>query len=321
MTTTTWRRATAIVAALVIAATAGACEPPVPPVELAVTSTGSGVDADPGDGTCEVTPGAGDCTLPAAVDEGNALGAATITLPAGTYDTPNLEITGDLAIRGDVEDVQLANQEVRIAPGGHLDLHGVHSTYITGLHLIVEGTLVVTDSSLVVIESIWPAIDVRPGGTAVVANTIVAQALMPSRPAIRNEGTLVLRYAAVHAIDFDPDPPVLVNEGSVTSVGSIVTRCTGAAPVSLGANASADGSCAWSGPGDLSGAAMDFLIQVTTPIHYTLSPTSDLVDAIPVGVAGCGDGVGDMFGRPRPVDGDGDGVPACDIGAVERPAG
>ena len=29
-------------------------------------------DADPGDGVCEVTVGAGDCTLRAAIDEGNA---------------------------------------------------------------------------------------------------------------------------------------------------------------------------------------------------------------------------------------------------------
>ena len=49
-------------------------------------------------------------------------------------------------------------------------------------------------------------------------------------------------------------------------------------------------------------------------------PTSPLVDAIPVGAVGCGSTTGpDRLGTARPVDGNGDGTAACDIGDLERP--
>jgi len=314
------RRCAAALVALVVSATLVGCDPAVPVPVLAVTGTGSGADAVPGDGVCEVTPGAGDCTLNAAVDEGNALGRATIILSAGTYDTPNLHVTGDLAIVGDVNTVQLANQEVRVAPGGRLSISGVHSAYITGVHFVVEGTLIVDHASLVVIESVWPAIDVRPGGRAVVNDSLMAQVFMFSTPAVRNAGTLVLRHSVVYAFDTDPNALVLVNEGTTTSAASVITGCSGTPPESLGYNASPGGTCAWTGPGDVVDADLGTTIELSSPFHYTLTATSDLVDAIPVGVAGCGTGT-DLLGRMRPVDGDGDGVAACDIGAIERPAG
>src|SRR5262245_33866621 len=71
-------------------------------------------DATPGDGVCEVTAGAGDCTLRAAVDEANALNAVGGTPPAvtivlaadvlltrpGLYE--DLNSTGDVDIVGSV---------------------------------------------------------------------------------------------------------------------------------------------------------------------------------------------------------------------------
>lgn len=48
--------------------------------------------------------------------------------------------------------------------------------------------------------------------------------------------------------------------------------------------------------------------------------TSPLVDAIPLGTAGCSTSMLDMYGNPRGGDGNGDGIPGCDIGAIERPA-
>src|SRR5690606_5084349 len=49
----------------------GACEPEG--IDLVVNTPVDGSDADQGDGTCEMTPGAGDCSLRAAIDEANAL--------------------------------------------------------------------------------------------------------------------------------------------------------------------------------------------------------------------------------------------------------
>ena len=80
-----WRLVTGV--GLMVALLPG-CEPSPPPVELAVTTTADGADAAPGDGVCEVTAGAGDCTLRAAVDEANALpgdAPVHIDLPEGTY--------------------------------------------------------------------------------------------------------------------------------------------------------------------------------------------------------------------------------------------
>lgn len=82
---------------------------------LAVNTTADGVDADPGDGVCEVS-GGGACTLRAAIQEANALanvdGPDRINLPSGTYTfsllgsdeqqalTGDLDITDDLVLQG-----------------------------------------------------------------------------------------------------------------------------------------------------------------------------------------------------------------------------
>lgn len=73
------------------------------------------VDADPGDGVCEVAPG-GECTLRAAIQESNATAGGNdpnvIEVPAGTFAlalqgtdegqaaTGDLDITGDVIVRG-----------------------------------------------------------------------------------------------------------------------------------------------------------------------------------------------------------------------------
>jgi cysteine-rich repeat protein len=69
---------------------------------LIVNSTGSGGDAVPGDGFCEHTPGAGDCTVPAAVDESNAWPEHdAIILPGGEFAAdPFLQVEDDTTVAG-----------------------------------------------------------------------------------------------------------------------------------------------------------------------------------------------------------------------------
>lgn len=87
-----------------------ACEPP--DLSLTVNRFTDSRDLVPGDGICEATAGQGDCSLRAAIDEGNAtVGTVGISVPAGTYtltragvdDTNNggdLDITGQISITG-----------------------------------------------------------------------------------------------------------------------------------------------------------------------------------------------------------------------------
>ena len=67
-----------------------------------VNSPFDAADANPGDGVCETAPGNGVCTLRAAIEEANTLGAgndATISLPPNTY---LLTLANELTITGDL---------------------------------------------------------------------------------------------------------------------------------------------------------------------------------------------------------------------------
>lgn len=319
-----FRRRVAVASAVVALAVTGvACEPTPPPevTQLTVTSTGGGGDAVPGDGVCETVVGGGECTLPAAVDEANALGAAAIALPAGVYDTPDLSITGDVSITGDPQGTQFVYQEIRVEAGASLELDGAFTGDIPGARLVVAGYLLARNVDFVVIESIWPALEVLPGGQAVVYGGLFVQVLFPGVPAVRNAGHLTLVHSAVHSVDEDPATgAVLDNTGTVVSAASVITRCSGAAPVSLGSNASWDESCGWTGPGDLETSNLGFDLILSNPLRYLPRADSPLVDAIPVGTFGCGGGDTDLMGTVRGVDGNGDGTAGCDIGAIERPA-
>ena len=108
------RVGTAVVGSVLIVLGATACPWP-PPSTFVVTTVADGPDADPGDGTCEMTTGEGDCSLRAAVMESNATDPVVPTTVELTGDTTyvlsvigiddegaagDLDVTRDVSIHG-----------------------------------------------------------------------------------------------------------------------------------------------------------------------------------------------------------------------------
>ena len=321
-------RSAVVVAVLAATALAG-CRPPPPRPAIAVTTSADGADANPGDGVCEVTPGAGDCSLSAAVDEGNALGRAAITVPAGRYEalttaTLTLTVTGDLTINdGSPADVELVNHQIAVAAGGRLSVDGLSGFAFAGPRITVHGSFRGRHLSLVAIENVEPILAVEADGVASVEQSFLVNSLLDGSPAVRNRGTLAVRYATVAT--YVLATPALItsvdNTGVLYAEASILAACTGTPPVSLGANAAIDESCGLDEPDDRR-LPVDVAFDFGPPVVPVFAAASPVVDAIAAGSHGCGTTVvDDMVGDPRPADGNGDGVAACDIGSRERPVG
>jgi CSLREA domain-containing protein len=108
--------------ALASAGTLVACDPPG--TTFTVNTTVDAVDAHPGDGICEVTPGAGDCSLRAAVMEANAdPGADTVALGDGSvYRLTLLGADEDQSKTGDIDITDTLTMTGRsIIDGGNND--------------------------------------------------------------------------------------------------------------------------------------------------------------------------------------------------------
>lgn len=108
--------------------------------------------------------------------------------------------------------------------------------------------------------------------------------------------------------------------GTLISRGVNTSRptasCAGTSPVSSGYNGTQSQggyTCGLAGPTDQT----FFPPVVWTDDGPVPGSHPSLVDAIPLGEAGCSSSALDVNGKPRGVDGNGDGVLGCDIGAVE----
>lgn len=300
-----------------------ACQPPPPVPVLAVNTTVVGPDAAPGNGRCEMNTGQGDCSLQAAVEEGNALGKADITVPAGHHDNNTLTITGNLSInRGAPGVIYLADSTVHVVAGATLAIDG--ASYGRGLGEIADLTFtidgVLAANRIQPFSISGPALRVGPGGTANVsdsgATALNFQAWLGV--AIENEGTLNLFQSTVHQLY--SGAAVVTSGGGATSLTATLVvsegeGCAGTLPTSSGYNY-APSSCGLSEPTDQSGtdpAGTD----VDSPYRYELAKASSLVDAIPLGTLGCSADRTDVSGYARGVDGNEDGTVGCDIGAAE----
>ena len=135
---------------------------------------------------------------------------------------------------------------------------------------------------------------------------------------IRNSGTLIVNNRTITDNSAGNTGGGI---GKATMKNTIVTGnspndCT--SPVtSLGHNLDSDGSCGLAGPGDISNAnpLLEPLGDNGGPTFtQALLPGSPAIDA---GSSDCPPPATDQRGSPRPVDGNGDTVTACDIGAFE----
>lgn len=318
-------RAVRTIAAVALAAgTLAACELPTPRMPFTVTSTASTPDHTPGDGVCEATPGVGDCTLPAAVTEANAVARAAVSVPAGTYQGMELVITGDVDLNWDAPvGVTMVDSSLTVASGGSARVEGLstaeHAEQQSRVELVAAGTLALRRSSVAVVDEQLGgvALTVQAGGSAVVQTS----ELLGGLHGISNAGTVVVSASTLRnlfsgRIDTAAGGASYL-QGSVLSravnTGAITSGCTGTSPTSLGYNHFAPFAFGCTThPDDV------FADELIAP-HPVNPDSPDFVgiDAIAVGEAGCELGGVDLRGNPRPVDGDGDGEAACDVGAIE----
>ncbi|MBX3313164.1 MAG: hypothetical protein KF906_02495 [Actinobacteria bacterium] len=324
------RKLSIVTAVAAVAFALSACEPLPPPVSFTVNTTVDGLDHDPGDGICEVTPGAGDCSMRAAFAEANAsAGRAKVTAPGGGYNLTIADPTDgdpDLDVTGSIDLAAAAFPYVQIYGGSGSASVEVAETGTIVVDRVEFAGLRVDGSAVLGRSSIWggsatePALAVGPAGSLVLTNSKVVTSSAPA--AIVNEGTFVSAFSSLFG---SGHPALHTTDGARSVVGAsrlgnaylfrgvwfdgelldANPACSGATPESQGYNRVPNDSCGLTDPTD---------IQI---------PQSTWVDQVPVGVLGCGDPITTDRGTlylaywPRPSDGDGDGVAACDIGDDE----
>jgi hypothetical protein len=302
-----------------------ACDPPPPRASFTVNSSTTGSDANLGDGVCEATPGADDCGLQAAIDEGNALGAADIHLPSGVHaaGSDDVHIRGSLKLIGVGPDVVLSVGRLVVDSGGDLLVQG--TTGSPQFH--TDGLLILRKVHAGFDQ---PVLTIGPEGRAIVESSILYSAARFYRT-VDNRGALIVHQSSL--IGVGGGAPLDTRAGGTTWLASTLvvgyphplipssstTSCLGEAPLSGGYNAAATNACQLTGEGDQNAVGIPFEPEEAFPLAAIPLASSSVVDAIPHGVNGCGTTVTtDNYGNPRPVDGNGGGVVGCDIGAVER---
>jgi hypothetical protein len=295
-------------ASVLMVGSLAACEPVPPPPVYTVTETTWASDAAPGDGVCEATEGAGDCTLQAAVEEANAtVGGADVVVPytGDTYPGVFIAITGQVRISGGMPGVLADPSSLTVAAGGSLSLADIDLQAVAE----VDGALGAVRSSFVGTDG--PAVTVGATGSVILNNVLLTAS---SAEVVRNGGLFGAIFTTVQpgsagAVVTDATGETVLGATAVLGDGSGPAACGGAGTVSsLGYNAVDDSSCGLAGTGDVVVAETELL-----PSFGSLR-----LEAIPSGEAGCGTTVLiDIRGDVRPMDFDQDFEARCDIGAWE----
>jgi subtilisin family serine protease len=250
------RGSTLAVSAALLALAVTACDPPER--ILNVTSTADLRDALPGNGVCEATAGAGNCTLRAAIDEANALPTkktqvnlatgATYTLTrAGTDDTNSagdLDISGHVRIYGDNTVIDAAGLDRAFDVTNHLRL--VKVTVRNGLTTSAGGGVLVRSGSIDVQQSTITAnvADGDGGGIAVLAGSAtITQSTLSLNTSGANGGGLSVAPGATATV-----------RDSTVSANSVDPLVAGGAPAPTAGGATQEASVPDPGAGSTAGA-------------------------------------------------------------------
>jgi CSLREA domain-containing protein len=298
-----------------------ACQGGPGTLDLKVNTTHDGHDANPGDGVCAMTPGRHDCSLRAALEEGNASSTdvPNITVPSGRYVlTAGPLVTdpasGSAAITSSGQGASIVASGASTgfeATGGSTLVTDLAVTGASGAGFDVSSgaTLVVTSGSS---NHNGTGFVVEAGGIGATGETTLSD---NTGAGVDDGGTFHALFTTITAnggggID---------GSGTTSLQGTIVSsQASGAdcaAPVtSQGYNLDGDGTCGLTQAGDLAARPANLapLSNALVPWH-PLRLLSPALNVVPTGVGNCSPGQGslDQRGRPRLVGG------GCDVGAVE----
>jgi hypothetical protein len=217
--------------------------------------------------------------------------------------------------------------------GGGISVTGTSTTTMTGTTLTkntaaieaggiyqINGTVSIFSSTLsenVATQSDGGAV-FKLLGTMTITNSTVTNNRADEAGAIQNDaGLLTLLNSTIANNTGVTGSGGLVNRGPLQIGNTILALnngdCSNASTISAtGVNLVGDGSC--NIPNDINGNPL--LLPLTgSPAYYPLQPNSPAIDA---GTSNICPNT-DQRGAARPVDGNGDGTAACDIGAYEAP--
>lgn len=295
------------------------------PAVVTVNTTLDGGDANPTDGVCEMTVGAGNCSLRAAVDQANTtVGPVTITVPSGTYTLAaggidDTNAAGDLDLTGPhAVTINAAAPGARIDAGGNesavdisagqVQMHRVAFTNAADAGVTVQGgNLQLRQSASV--DNAGAGITVATDATAIVEHTTLSG---NGAAGADVAGGLGVAYSTITSNVGGG----LLGPGTIKVGANIIANqvsgadCSGLVS-SFGYNADSDGSCGLGATGDASGMNADLgsLSADPVPFHRP-APGSIARDVVPAG-PNCDGTLVDQTGAGRPVG------PACDRGAIE----
>jgi uncharacterized repeat protein (TIGR01451 family) len=313
-------------------------------------------DMNPGDGACVSTPSGG-CTLRAAVQEAEAAPASAHTINFGAGFTSYQLIYGDLDIVASTNLSIVGNgpgqtiissdgsdRIIEIGPGASLALYKVtliggrakgktspipYLQHAHGGAIHNHGTLTLVDSTVTTNSSAlgWGGGGItNANGTADLVNVTLADNTTPANGGgLENSGTTRLYNVTIVNNSASGSGSGIYNTGSATLYNTILAgngsnNCAGANSITSGGyNLTSDTTCNLSAANhDVIGMSQYFDSTDSINGIYTLL-TGPAVDggAPGPGTPGVSCPALDQLGASHYVDGDGDGVARCDMGAVE----